>query len=239
MIIAIDGPSAAGKGTLAKRLAAHFGYAHLDTGLLYRATAARVLRAGADPADTEAATAAATALTQEDLAAGDLRAEAVARAASVVAAQGPVRDALLDYQRRFAAHPPGGAPGAVLDGRDIGTVVVPEAEAKIYVTASDEARAARRHKELLDRGAESIRADVLREMRERDARDSERAHAPLARAPDAFLLETTDLDADAAFAAALSFVLGRQQSLLRTDQGAERRRDGATPAGTNDDQEQS
>ncbi len=210
MIITIDGPAASGKGTLARRLARHFGLAHLDTGGLYRATAAGVLRAGGDPRDPAQAAAAAAALEAADLEAPELRDEEISRAASVVAALPGVRAALLGYQRRFAANPPKGAHGAVLDGRDIGTVVVPDADVKIFLTASAEARAGRRHKELRERGVESINAEILREMGERDARDSARPVAPMVSAQDAFLLDTTDLDADAAFEAARCFVLARQ-----------------------------
>jgi cytidylate kinase len=203
MIIAIDGPAAAGKGTLGRRLAERFGLAHLDTGTLYRATAARVLKNGGDPSDAGAARAAAESLDPADLAAPELRDQAVGVAASVVAAHQDVRAALVEYQRRFARRPP----GAVLDGRDIGTVILPDADIKIFVTASAEARAGRRHKELREQGVKSIRSAVLRELAERDERDRARAVAPLAAAPDAFLLDTTNLDADAAFAAAVDFVL--------------------------------
>jgi len=143
-VIAIDGPVAAGKGTLARLLAARFGYAYLDTGALYRAVGSKVLRLGGDPADANFATKAAENLTADDLTAPDLRAEAVGLAASKVASIPGVRAALLDYQRRYAAHPPGGEKGAVLDGRDIGTVVCPDAPVKLFVTASDEVRAGRR-----------------------------------------------------------------------------------------------
>ncbi len=210
MIIAVDGPAAAGKGTLARRLADHFGLAYLDTGTLYRATAARLLRSGDDPNNPNAAAAAAGALVAADLQSPDLRAEHVGQAASVVAAHHPVRAALLAYQRKFAAQPPQNKRGAVLDGRDIGTVVLPDADVKIFVTASLEARATRRHKELRALGQKSIRADILQEMQDRDTRDRERAAAPLKPAPNAFLLDTTALDADAAFEAALLFVTSRQ-----------------------------
>jgi cytidylate kinase len=209
MIVAIDGPSGAGKGTLAARLAARLDFAHLDTGKLYRAVAARLLAEGADPADRTAAVSVARTLGPQDLERKALRSEAVGEAASKVAAIAGVRTALLAFQRDFAAHPPGGKSGAVLDGRDIGTVVCPTAEAKLFVTASAEERAKRRHKELLDRGEESIYARVLEEMRLRDRRDSERKDAPLAKAKDAFLLDTTDLDIEAAYEAALRFVLSR------------------------------
>ena len=206
MIIAVDGPAASGKGTLARRLAAHFGFAYLDTGLLYRGVAMAVLEAGGDPLDEDAAVAAARALSHHGLDAAKLRGDAAARAASIVSAMPPVRAALITLQRRFARAPPDQAPGAVLDGRDIGTVVCPDAAAKIFVTAEPEARAARRHKELLQRGVESIYSRVLQDLRERDARDGRRAASPMMAAEDALLLDTTDLDADAAFAAALRFV---------------------------------
>lgn len=209
MIIAVDGPAASGKGTLAKRLARHFGFAYLDSGLLYRAVAMAVLSAGGDPEDEAAAVTAARALKPRDLDDPALRGDEAARAASRVAVKPAVRAALLAFQRDFATAPPDGAPGAILDGRDIGTVVCPDAPVKIFVTASPEVRAERRHKELLQQGAKSIYARVLRDLRERDARDSRRAAAPMIAARDAFLLDTTNLDADAAFAAALGFVASR------------------------------
>jgi cytidylate kinase len=202
VVIAVDGPAAAGKRTLARRLAAHLGLRYLDSGELYRAVAARVLGAGGDPANAGQAAAAARALDEADLTAPGLRDEAVAAAASVVAAIPEVRTALLAYQRAFGRVPP----GAVIDGRDIGTVVFPDASHKLFVTASLEVRAERRHRELLARGVGSDRAGVRREMAERDERDRRRAVAPLARAADAHVLDTTDLDADAAFAAALAHV---------------------------------
>jgi cytidylate kinase len=210
LTIAIDGPAAAGKGVLARRLGAHLGLAHLDTGGLYRAAALRLVRDGGDPGDQDAAAAAAAAVTGEDLADPGLRDEAVAGAASVVAAYPGVRAALRDYQRRFAAAPPGEAAGAVLDGRDIGTVILPDADIKIFVTASPQVRAERRHKELRAKGLESIRSEILQDMQERDARDRARAMAPMVPAPDAFLLDTTDLDEDAAFGAALAHVSARR-----------------------------
>ncbi|MAN80222.1 MAG: cytidylate kinase [Rhodospirillaceae bacterium] len=206
MIIAIDGPAAAGKGTLARRIAADLGLAYLDTGLLYRATGKRVLEAGADPEDAAAAEQQAWALEPRDLERPDLRTDTVAQAASKVSAVPGVRAALLDFQRNFAAHPPAGAKGAVLDGRDIGTVVCPDADVKLFVTASDEVRAERRFKELQESGADVIYARVLEEMRERDARDRSRAVAPLEPAEDAILLDTSALNADAAFAKALDII---------------------------------
>ena len=206
MIIALDGPAASGKGTLARRLARHFNLAHLDTGGLYRAAAFHALEAGADPADPNIAAAAAARVRAADLVDPRLREERVARAASVVAAIPAVRQALLAFQRGFARNPPGGAEGAVLDGRDIGTVVCPEADAKLFVTASLQARAQRRFKELRASGIDAIYELVLQDMKDRDARDSQRRTAPLVPAGDAFVLDTTALDADAAFAAALDFI---------------------------------
>jgi cytidylate kinase len=208
MIIAIDGPAAAGKGTLARRLADHFDLALLDTGLLYRAVGMNLVRAGADPDDAAKAAEAARNLKPEDLEAGDLRDDAAADAASRVSAVPDVRAALLDFQRSFATEPPGGTRGAVLDGRDIGTVVCPDAESKLFVTASPEVRAERRYLELRERGLDAIHGRVLADMKERDARDSERTVSPLEPAKDAFLLDTSDLDADQVFAAALDFING-------------------------------
>ena len=212
MIIAIDGPAAAGKGTLARRLAQHFGLALLDTGLLYRAVALKVMRQGHDPSDAAAAVVAAEGLGSDDLEDTDLRGDAVAGGASKVAAIPAVRAALLDFQRNFADHPPGCAKGAVLDGRDIGTVVCPGADAKIFLTASLEVRARRRLKELRDRGLEAIPSRVLHDMKERDARDAERDVAPLEPAAGAFVCDTNGLDADAAFAAVLEFIRSRNIS---------------------------
>ncbi len=205
-VIAIDGPAAAGKGTLARRLADHFGYALLDTGLLYRAVGRRVLDRGGNPSDPLAAGAAARALRPENLDDPRLRLDEAAGAASKVAAIPEVRAALLDFQRGFAAHPPDGKRGAVLDGRDIGTHVCPNADAKIFVTASVEVRAERRVKELRERGLDVIPSAVLQDMKERDARDSSRSIAPLVAAADAFVLDTSSLDADGVFAAALQYV---------------------------------
>ena len=204
MIIAVDGPVAAGKGTLARRLAEALDCAYLDTGSIYRAVAARILAGGGDPEDPATAAAAARALTPADLERDDLRLEQVGQAASQVAAIPAVREALLAFQRDFASRPPGGKGGAVLDGRDIGTVVCPDADKKFFLTASVEARAARRHKELIARGERSIYARVLQDLRERDARDSGRATAPLRAADDAVRLDTSGMDADEAFAVAMA-----------------------------------
>ena len=213
MVIAIDGPAAAGKGTLARRLAEQFGLAHLDTGLLYRATAARLLLDGGDPNSELTAAAVARSLTIKDLTGLELLDEQVAAIASVVAVHDGVRTALLDFQRCFAASPPSGARGAVLDGRDIGSVILPNADIKIFVTASSEVRAERRYLELRARG---IRSVVLREMQERDERDRHREVAPMVPVKDAFLLDTTNMDADAAFEAAYEFVMLHQTSTGRS-----------------------
>ncbi len=210
-VIAIDGPAAAGKGTLARRLAETLGYAYLDTGLLYRAVGIRALESGVDLDDPAAVAAIARRLRPDDLARPDLRGDRAAEAASRVATIPEVREALRAFQRRFAARPPGGAKGAVLDGRDIGTVICPDADAKLFVTASTEVRARRRHKELLERGIDSIYPRVLQDMKERDARDRTRAVAPLKPAPDAFVLDTSALDPDAAFEAALNFIKTRRR----------------------------
>jgi cytidylate kinase len=198
-VVAIDGPAASGKGTLARRLAEQFNLAHLDTGKLYRAAAFLLLQADGDPADPAAAEAAARRVDPAMLGDPRLLAEPVARASSVVAAIPAVRAALLQLQRDFAAQPPPPARGAVLDGRDIGTAVCPDAAVKLYVAASPEIRAERRVRELRERGAPAIYRDVLQDMTERDARDSRRQAAPLAAAHDAVIIDTTGLDADQAF----------------------------------------
>jgi len=213
IVIAIDGPSASGKGTLAHRIAEHLGFAVLDTGLLYRGVAKRLLESGSDPEDATAAAAAARAITAAELRDPALRNEQVGELASRVAAYPAVRQALLELQRDFAANPMdlqgNPLPGAVLDGRDIGTVICPDATVKIFVTATAEARATRRHKELLARGVASIYARVLQDMERRDARDSGRATAPTKPAPDAVVIDSTALDADGVFAAALAIILER------------------------------
>ncbi len=207
-VIAIDGPAAAGKGTLARKLAETLGFDYLDTGLIYRAVGQKIARAGQDPADPTLAEAAAVALSPADLDATDLRSDQAAQAASKVAAIPAVRSALLDFQRRFAHTPPGGK-GAVLDGRDIGTVVCPDAPVKLFVTASLEKRAERRLKELLSKGLSASKDAVFAEMRERDERDSNRAVAPLVPAEDAYKLDTSDLDADQVLTWAADFVRNR------------------------------
>ena len=205
MIIAIDGPAAAGKGTLARRLARHYGYDFLDTGSLYRGVGLQVLRAGGDPADAAAAKAAAEHLDLKLLAEPGLRGEAAAKAASQVAAQPAVRAALLDFQRNFARRPPGGR-GAVLDGRDVGTVVCPDAKVKLFIIASLEARARRRFRELQDKGQAAIWSAILQDMQDRDARDSRRDVAPLKPAADAVVIDTTSLSPDQVFEAARAIV---------------------------------
>jgi CMP/dCMP kinase len=203
-VIAIDGPAAAGKGTLARRLAATLDLPYLDTGLLYRAVGRLVLDTGGDPADLLAAEAAARALVPADLNRPDLRGPEADAASAKVAAIPAVRTALLTFQRRF-----GSERGAVLDGRDIGTVIFPDASAKLFVTATLEARAQRRWLELRSRGVETSLAAVREDMRRRDALDAARAAAPLRPAADAVVLDTTDLDPDQAFAAALTAVQAR------------------------------
>lgn len=205
MIIAIDGPAAAGKGTLAERLAARYGLPYLDTGLLYRAIGRRMADAGADLDDPVAAGAFARELAPEHLA-GDLRGREAGDLASRVAVHPPVREALVAFQRAFAARPG----GAVLDGRDIGTVICPDADVKLYVTASAEVRARRRTDELLAKGRVVDYDRILAEVRERDARDSGRSVAPLRPADDAVVIDTSDLDRDGAFAAACAAVDARR-----------------------------
>jgi len=196
--IAIDGPAAAGKGTIAKAVAAQFGFGYLDTGLLYRATARRVL-AGQAPID------AAKTLNVDDLGRSDLRTAEVAEAASQVAALPDVRAALVDFQRRFAARDG----GAVLDGRDIGTVICPDADVKLFVTASTEIRAARRYGDLIAAGGQTTMAKVLADVKIRDYRDENRSNAPLKPAPDAVLLDTSELSIDAAVAEAVAHITKR------------------------------
>jgi CMP/dCMP kinase len=198
-VVAIDGPAASGKGTLARRLADRFGFAHLDTGALYRAAAFLVLNQAGDPADPATAERAARHVDLRLLSDPRLRGEAIATAASVVAAIPAVRRALLEFQRNFAAHPPAPANGAVLDGRDIGSVVCPAADIKLFITASAAERARRRAEELRQSGAAAIFEDVLQDMKERDTRDAERQAAPLIPAVDAVVIDTTTLEPDAVF----------------------------------------
>jgi CMP/dCMP kinase len=203
-VVAIDGPAAAGKGTLARRLAATLGLPYLDTGLLYRAVGRRVLDEGGDPADPATAEAAARALRPADLDRSDLRGPQADAAATAVASIPGVRAALLAFQRNFAAQQ-----GAVLDGRDIGTVIFPNAAAKLFVTASLTERARRRWLELRTNGTDADIATVEQDMRQRDAKDAARAAAPLKAAEDAYQLDTSIMDAEAAFQAALAFIRTR------------------------------
>jgi cytidylate kinase len=202
MIIAIDGPAASGKGTIGKKLAAHYGLRHLDTGLLYRAVGKSVLDAGKRSDDENAALAAALTLDPTRFDEAALKAAAVGEAASIVSAMPQVRAALLALQRDFAAKPP----GAVLDGRDIGTVICPQAEVKIFVTAAPEVRARRRALEFAAAGKGVDEAAVLADIRARDARDMNRAAAPLKQAADAHLLDTTEMDISSAIRAAIDIV---------------------------------
>ncbi|HWW49209.1 MAG TPA: (d)CMP kinase [Xanthobacteraceae bacterium] len=207
MIIAIDGPAASGKGTLGRRLAAHYQFHHLDTGLIYRAVAKALLDAGS-PLDSEAAAAeVARALTAAQLDDPILKTDPIGQAASKISVFPAVRSALLDFQRSFARQ----QPGAVLDGRDIGTVICPDAEVKIFVVADPEVRARRRFEELIARGEAADEALVLADIKARDTRDRNRELAPLKPAPDAHSLDTTALDIDAAVAAAIAIVEHRQR----------------------------
>lgn len=198
LVIAIDGPSASGKGTLAKRLAAHFGLPHLDTGLLYRAVGWITYRTGREPAEV------AAMLGAHDLQDPDLRGDEAGQLGSKAAANPEVRANLLKFQKEFASK----GVGAVLDGRDIGTVICPDARVKLFVTASAEERARRRHLELTARGEDTTLAMILADVRARDERDANRSAAPLKAAEDAVILDTTELDAEAAFAAAKHVVDG-------------------------------
>jgi cytidylate kinase len=211
MIIAIDGPAASGKGTLARRLAQHYGYRHLDTGVIYRAVAHALLQKGVDLQDERLAVKAAMELDPEALGNPALKSHDVGSAASVVSAIPAVREVLLDFQRQFAASPP----GAVLDGRDIGTVICPNAEVKIFVVADPRVRAHRRALEAKARGEEADEAKILENIIQRDERDQNRASAPLKQAEDAYLLDNTNLDIEAGVRAAIDIVeavrAGRQR----------------------------
>lgn len=204
MIIAVDGPTASGKGTIARALAAHFGLPHLDTGLLYRAVGRQVVLDGGDP-DSEVDAAAATRFPDSLLADPELRSETCGGLASRVSIHPAVRAALLERQRAFARQPG----GAVLDGRDVGTVIAPEAEAKLFVTASVEARAMRRYREMLEQERSVTLAEIAADLAARDERDRNRAEAPLRAAADAVILDTSELDRDAAIAAAIALVEAR------------------------------
>jgi len=206
VIIAIDGPAAAGKGTLARRLAREFDFAYLDTGALYRAVGLTLLKRGINPADTTAAEEASANLDLSLFDDPELRTEATGGAASKVAAMPAVRANLLDFQKNFASNPPGGKKGAVLDGRDIGTVVCPDADLKLFVTASAEVRAERRRLEMEGRGQAADFDAILADVRARDERDMGRKDAPLKPAEDALLLDTSNLDIDAVFLRAANLV---------------------------------
>ena len=208
IVIALDGPAASGKGTLARLISDHYSFAYLDTGTLYRGVAWLVLKEGGDPADPALAAAAAQGYAIEKIAGADIRTKEVGAAASVVAANTAVRAALLDFQRRFSEKPPKGAKGAVLDGRDIGTVVCPDATVKFFVTASPEVRAHRRWLELVPARPGLEETEIYQDLLERDARDAARDDAPMAAADDAELLDTTHLSIDAAFAAARRVIDG-------------------------------
>lgn len=210
-IIAIDGPSASGKGTLARRLATVFDYAYLDTGLLYRAVARELIRQGGDASNEQQAAAIAAGLDAGSLVNDpSLRTEAVSQLTSQIAALPAVRAALLKFQQDYCAKPPGGKKGAVLDGRDIGTAIAPDAPVKLYVTASAEARAQRRFAELQSRGEAADYAAVLADLQQRDQRDATRAIVPAKPAADAIILDTTTMDAEEAFQEALRIVRERQ-----------------------------
>lgn len=208
MIIAIDGPAASGKGTLARRLADHFQLAYLDTGSLYRAVALQVLLNGHDPHDQTLALRAADELEAELLGDTRLRSGEVGEAASIVAAMPPVREAMLQFQRRYAGTPG----GAVLDGRDIGTIVCPDADVKIFVVANPDVRAKRRFQELQELGEDVSLETVRADLRARDERDRDRAVAPLKQADDALLLDTSELDIETAFKQAVSLIEGRKNA---------------------------
>jgi cytidylate kinase len=202
MIIAIDGPAASGKGTLGKRLAHHYGFRHLDTGVIYRAVAQALLEAGADLTNEALAVAVAMELDPEKFGNPVLKTQKVGDAASVVSAIPKVREALINFQRQFAAGPP----GAVLDGRDIGTVICPDADVKIFVVADPHVRARRRTLEALARGEQADEAAVLADILKRDERDRNRAAAPLKAAPDAVLLDNSQLDIESGVRAAIDIV---------------------------------
>ncbi len=206
IVIAIDGPAASGKGTLARRLAAHLGFAYLDTGTLYRAVGKAVLDAGGNPTDVATATNAAQNLDTKILGDPVLRQDQYGTAASIVSQFPSVREALFDFQRNFAAHPPAGTKGVIMDGRDIGTVICPDADIKFFVTASVEKRAERRLLELQQKGLNPAYKDVLSDMKARDSRDSDRDIAPLKPTPTSHILDTSEMGADAAFNHALKVI---------------------------------
>ncbi len=206
-LIAVDGLAASGKGTLARRIAEYYRFAYLDTGLLYRAVGYEVLSVHGDISNPKHGLIAAEKLNPKNLNNPELRSEAVSKAASVVATSPEVRMALLNFQKSFAYNPPDGKMGAVLDGRDIGTVICPDADRKLFVRADISIRASRRYKELRSLGLNAIYARVLQDLRDRDCRDVSRNMAPLVPAKDAFVLDTTFLDPERAFKAALGYAL--------------------------------
>jgi CMP/dCMP kinase len=209
LVVAVDGPAASGKGTLAKRIAAHFGLPHLDTGLIYRALAFEMQSRGLDPDDAQAAAATARGLDPSVLDNPALRTRAIGDLASRVAVHREARAALVEFQRRFAAQPG----GAVLDGRDIGTVICPDAAVKLFVTASPEVRAERRFRELTGRGEAVLQDAILADIRQRDARDSGRADAPLRQAEDAHLIDTSAMAIDDVVARAIAIITAQSQAL--------------------------
>src|SRR5436190_12196669 len=215
-VIAVDGTAASGKGTLAKKLAGHFHFAHLDSGSLYRLVALGVIDAGGDPTMERHAMRAARQVNASQRDNPRIRSAEIGRAASLVSVFPGVRAALLEFQRDFAKHPPGGEQGAVIDGRDIGTVICPNADAKHFVDARPEIRAHRRWLEFGGSGEQADEAAILKEIKERDARDANRSVSPLKPAPDALLLETSNLDIDAAFAAALALIKPKIEEALKT-----------------------
>lgn len=211
MIIAIDGPAASGKGTLAKKLAEHFGLDYLDTGSIYRALGYKILEAGGNPEDEEFAVKTAKTITEKDLENSHLYDEGIGRAASIIAAIPKVREVLFKFQRDFASH----SKGAVLDGRDIGTVICPDADLKFYITADIEARAERRYKQLQNKGVSVIYQSVLEDLQLRDERDSGRKVAPLAMADDAIHIDTTNMEVLEVFEEIVSVVSGARRSFAK------------------------
>jgi cytidylate kinase len=216
IVIAVDGTAASGKGTIAKRLARHFGFAHMDSGVLYRLTALGAVKAGGDPGSEADALKAARAIDLDQAADPAIRSAEMGSGASKVSAFPSVRAALLDFQRNFLAHPPGGSPGAVMDGRDIGTVIAPHATAKLFIDAKPEVRAHRRWLELESLALGAVNEErVLREILARDKADRERAASPLKPAADAMLLDTSRLGVEAAVAAALALVAPKVDAALK------------------------